>query len=247
MDSTLVIVKDNDVFTTTLIMSKGFEVEHRVILRLFKKFKSDFESIGVIASFVQKPTTPKGGRPTEEICLNEHQAMYMGTLVANNERCRKFKMQLTSQFIKQRSLLMKLLTQKQNAEWLEKRASGKIERRMCTDTIKKFVEYCKEQGSENAEKYYMIISKMENNTLFHLDYIELEIPNIRDAVSGFALDSLKMADHAVARAIDEGMEKKMDYKDIYKLAKTRVEGFSSIIGKTPLSVAICDNSQRRMK
>jgi len=238
MDSPLVIVKNNDVFTTTLIMSKGFEVEHRAILRLLKRYQSDFESIGVIATALQKPTTSKGGRPTEEICLNEHQSMYMGTLLTNTDRCRKFKMQLTEQFIKQRAILMKMLTQKQNAEWLEKRASGKVERRICTDTIQKFVEYCKEQGSSNAEKYYMIISKMENNTLFHLDYLELEIPNIRDVVSGFALDSLKMADHAVARAIEEGMRKNIPYKEVYKLAKQRVEGFASIIGKTPLSVAI---------
>lgn len=235
MREVLVQIIENDVYTTTLTMAKGFGVEHRAILRLLKRYRSEFESVGVIATGLQKPTSQKGGRPTEDFSLNESQALYMGTLLTNTDKAREFKLKLTQEFIKQRTLLMKMLVQRQNSEWLQKRAEGKIERRHCTDVIQKFVIYATSQGSKNAKNYYMAISKMENQSLFYFDYLNLEIPNLRDIVNGFSLSSLQMADHIVGAAIEEGMKKELFYKEIYQLAKSRVEGFASLIGKTPLS------------
>lgn len=241
MSDILVTIQDDDVYTNTLIMSKGFGIEHRSILKMIKRYKSEFEQAGVLRpSGTKRITTKKGGRPTEEVNLNEIQALYLGTLLANTEKSRKFKYQLASEFVRQRKVLMKLITQKQNAEWLEKRNSGKIERRLCTDVIQKFVQYAIDQGSKSAEKYYMALTKMENSSLFNLEYIELGIENLREALSGFALDALKMADVVVGKAIEEGMEKGMHYKNIYKFAKDRVETFAQAIGKLPI---ISDNSR----
>ena len=61
---------------------------------------------------------------------------------------------------------------------------------------------------------------------------------LREVVNGFALDSLKMTDHALRRAINEGIEKKLPYKDIYRLAKNRVENFAAIIGKSLIESVI---------
>lgn len=234
----VIFLKDDDLVAGTWKLSQGFEVEHRALKRLILKYKSDFEELGVVTTPLQQPASKKGGRKVEEYFLNEPQCVYLTTLLTNNPIVRKFKLFLTKEFFRQRKLLAKLLVQKQNAEWLEKRASGKIERRIETDTIQKFVEYAKAQGSQNAEKYYMVISKMENQTLFHLDFVQQKFPNLRDVVDGFALDSLKMADHAVSRAINEGMTENLPYKDIYKLAKQRVETFASVIGKMPIHIGL---------
>ncbi len=40
------------------------------------------------------------------------------------------------------------------------------------------------------------------------------------------------ADDVIEKALREGMDKKMPYKDIYKLAKDRVVSFADIIGKS---------------
>ena len=139
------------------------------------------------------------------------------------------------------------MVQKQNIEWYEKRASGKVERRLETDTIQKFIEYAKDQGSQSAEKYYMVLTKMENNTLFNLALVEQKIPNLREIVEGFALDSLKMADYMVGKALKEGMSKNMNYKDIYQLAKGKVELFAGALGKVPLQMILKDGAQKMIR
>lgn len=238
MDKNLLVIKDNDVFVGTWKLSKGFEVEHRALKRLVKRYQSEFEELGFVATPLQQIDSKKRGRQVEEYLLNEPQATYITTLLTNNSIVRKFKLHLTKEFFRQRKLLALLLVQKQNAEWYEKRASGKIERRLETDAIQEFIEYAKAQGSESADKYYMVISKMENAALFHLELLTQKFPNIRDVVEGFQLDSLKMADRIVGRTLKEGMKNKIPYKEIYQIAKTKVESFAEAIGRSPIQIVL---------
>ena len=62
--------------------------------------------------------------------------------------------------------------------------------------------------------------------------IQEKFKNIRDVLTGQQLQVLRSADQIVIKAIKEGMSKNMNYKDIYVLAKERIEIFSSIIPKT---------------
>ena len=106
---------------------------------------------------------------------------------------------------------------------------GKITRQEETDTIKEFVEYAKLQGSTKAEMYYQNISKMENKGLF---LIEEKFKNIREVLTGQQLQVLCSADQIVINALNDGMKNKMNYKEIYILAKERIEVFASIIPKS---------------
>ena len=54
----------------------------------------------------------------------------------NSETVLDFKDKLTKEFIKQRKLIAHLLTQRQNAAWIEQREQGKLNRREETDVIK---------------------------------------------------------------------------------------------------------------
>jgi len=229
MEQDLIVLQNNEPRAGTLIMSQGFQVEHRALKRLIKKYYSEFETFGVITTALPKLGKKKEGRPSEEFLLNEEQALYLGTLLTNNEPVRKFKRALVKEFGRMKRTIQKILSQKQNAEWLEKREAGKISRREETDTIKKFVEYAKGQGSQSAEKYYMNISKMQNQALF---FLEQKYPNLRDVLSLNQLSTIECADRITSRAIVEGMERLLPYKEIYQLAKARVEGFAEIHGKT---------------
>lgn len=242
--SQIIFVKDNEPYISTWELSKGFEVDHRILKRFVKKYKTDFEEWGTVTHMCNESVEKKRGGQVDEYHLNEEQATFLIMLLKNNPNVIRFKKIMHKEFFKQRKLIAKLMAIKSNAEWLEKRASGKIERRIETDTIQNFVEYAKEQGSCNAEKYYMVISKMENCTVFNLDYVTQKFPNLRDLVNGFALDALKMADHTVARALKEGMAKKMHYKDIYQLAKERVEIFVSAIGRPPIQEVLLQNQKQ---
>jgi hypothetical protein len=73
------------------------------------------------------------------------------------------------------------------------------------------------------------ISTMENKALFLL---EQQYKNLRDMLNIHQLSTVKSADMIVMKALRDGMDKGLHYKDIYKLAKVRVEGFAEVIGKT---------------
>lgn len=234
MKTDLVVVCDKELRAGTHVLSLGFKTEHRALRKLVVKYKTEFEEFGVIASRVQKPTSKEGGRPIEEFLLNENQAMYLGTLLTNNEAVRTFKRKMIAEFARMKRVLQSLASQKQNAEWLEKRNTGKITRRQETDSIKDFVDYATKQGSGSASKYYMNISKMQNKALFVLLQ---EFPNLRDALNLSQLSMAECADRIVSRALREGMDKMMAYKEIYQHAKKQVETFAEIVGKTVVPAA----------
>lgn len=226
--TTLVFLQKDELFVSSWDLSLGFGVEHRAIIKLIKKYKQEFETFGILAPTMQQLRKKKVGHPIQEQFLNEGQAMYLTTLLTNNDTVRKFKMHLTGEFLRQRKLLMQLINNKQNEDWIEARAQNKFQRKETTDVIKLFVEYAKKQGSQNAEQYYCNITKMENQTLVPLEFLQQKFPNLREVVDRYTLDRLKMCDEIVAQALVDGMQKELYYKEIYKLARERVEIYAEL-------------------
>lgn len=231
-NSDLIVVENDEMYVGSWTLAQGFDTEHRYLTRLLNKYQSEFlEFEEKQAAFKRRPVFPKTGSKFDEYLLNEGQAIYLTTLLTNNEKVRKFKRHLTTQFLRQRKILNNILNNRQNSEWLEKRRTGKLDRRVETDAIKEFIEYAKTQGSEHAGTYYINISTMENKALFNLELISFEYKNFRDIVNGLGLDALKIADHIVAKALKDGMTLKMYYKEIFQEAKRRVESFVEVFGK----------------
>ena len=89
---------------------------------------------------------------------------------------------------------------------------------------------------------------MENKALF---IITEKFPNLRNILNGMQLSIVASADIAVAKALKEGMEQELYYKEIYKLAKSRLEKFAEIVGKTLVPVQMellpSDNSHSSEK
>ena len=233
MDKNILVMHDKEPRVGTWTLSQGFQAEHRAVRKLVLKYRLEFEEFGVVASAMQKPTA-KGGRPIDEFLLNENQAMYLGTLLTNSAIVRRFKIELVKQFSNQKQWLQAIAAQQQNAEWLETRKAGKQTRLIATDTIKEFVDYATRQGSRNAEMYYVNISKMENKALF---FLEQKYTNLRDILNIHQLSTVKSADMIVMKALRDGMDRALPYRDIYRLAKTRVESFAEIIGKSLIPAA----------
>ena len=157
----LVILKNNDVFTDSLVIAKGTDNEHKSVVSLLKKYKAKFEKFGDFRFSDLKSTNPKGGRPTRIYFLNEPQATLLITFLDNTDIVVDFKVELVRQFYQMRQLLL----EKQTQLWQDTRTESKINRLMETDEIKQLVEYAKEQGSKNADKYYIIFSKLANKAV----------------------------------------------------------------------------------
>lgn len=110
------------------------------------------------------------------------------------------------------------IVSEKDSKWLGIREDSKKARKYETDQIKLFVEYAKERGSRNADKYYMIFTKLINNKLGFQG-------GQRDNVSQETLLELKSMETLMKMRIRKLMEKDMPYKEIYQDVKMLVAEF----------------------
>ena len=185
---------------------------HRTILENIDKYKSQFESLGQLTFQTQ---LGYNNIPVRFALLNEDQCYFLLTLMRNNNHIVAAKLKLVKAFRDARTQLAKRDIA---------RIEGKQVRHSETDAIRDLVEYARTNGSENADMYYMTITKMTNAAL-----------NIatgqRDNLTVKQLDQIRIAETMVKIAISDGLNAELDYKEIYKLCKERV----SAIAKTLLN------------
>jgi phage regulator Rha-like protein len=222
---TLVEMKGKVLLASTITISEHVKLEHRAVIQLVDKYKSDLEEFGTFTFEMRK----SAGRPIRFAWLNEEQATYLITLMKNSKIVRKFKIKLVKEFSRMRSALSSIAANQKNQEWLEKRERGKVSRLEETDAIKIYVEYAKANGSKNAGKYYTTISTMENKALF---FLEQKFPNVRNALAGHQLETIANADRIVAKQLKKCVDEGRDYHDGYYMARDAIEAFSELIGKS---------------
>lgn len=226
----LVIVVNNEVFTTSKIISEKTNNSVHSVRELIKTYKSDLEEFGVLSFEMRKPDKKsKGGRPQEIYYLNEQQTTLLLAFMRNSEIVVDFKKKLVKEFYKMKKTLQNIYSMRNTDVWVETRQNQKLVRKDETDAIKVFVEYAVSQGSENAKRYYNLITSMENKALF---IVKDKFPNLKDVLTPRQLMNSSVCNEIVINALEEGMERDMHYKEIFKLAKQRVETFASVMPKT---------------
>lgn len=230
MNDLVIMNEEVPVVSTFDLFSLMGYTEHRSLKKVIESNVSDFEEYGVVRFQMQKPNS-KGGRPTKGYLLNEDQFILLVLLARNSPEVVKLKVRVAKEFKRMKQTISNLIAQRQNPDWQNVRSDGKAVYLQKTDVIKEFVDYAKSQGSTSAERYYSNLATMENKALF---FIERKYKNMREIMTIKQLMQIATADDVVEKAIKEGMEAGMDYKDIYKLAKSRVVAFANIIGKSHL-------------
>jgi len=224
--SSLVVMDKNDLFTTSSEIAEGVGNKHHAILQLLEKYKTT-----EILSSIEKTKVKTKGRPLDCYMLTELQATFVITLMKNSPKVVQFKERLSKEFFKQRNALQKIVTQRENEAWKAERADGKQIYMQKTDVIKIFVDYASEQGSKSANLYYMNFAKMENKSLF---LCHQKLKNVREMLNIRQLNQIACADQIIEKAIQNGMDEEMNYKDVYRMAKAGVLEFAELIGTSPI-------------
>lgn len=205
----IVFLKGDDVFTDSQVIAEQTGNQHTSVTRLIRKNAKTFESMGQIRFMDFKSKNPKGGRPSRVYMLNEMQATFLITLLDNTPEVIRFKAALVEQFYKMRQFIL----ERQTIDWQESRRAGKLTRKAETDTIKRLVEYAKEQGSEHSEMLYMTYSKLAN---------KMAGVKSRDEATIRQLNDLTLMENVILHIIDMGIIANKHYKEIYKDCKTRL-------------------------
>ena len=224
----LVELKGNDVFTTSLVIAEGTGVAHRKLKVTIRKYESEIKSFGLLASYGAEST---GGRPEEIYQLNEEQATFLITLLKNTEVVVAFKVELVRQFYSMRRLLLERQTQ----TWQETRYQGKLTRKAETAVIKQLIEHAKEQGSQNADRLYLVYSKLAN---------QMAGIDSRDTATVMQLNNLNVIENIILHCIQLGILEEKHYKQIYQDCKQRLTDYQEIAflnpgkGTAPLKQAL---------
>ena len=208
----LVSIKGNDIFTDSLVISSGTGNEHRATQQLIKTYENDIKDFGKV-TFEMRPL--ESGQKTKVYLLNEPQATFLISLMKNTRVVVKFKKELVRQFYEMR----KFILERQSNEWIATRYQGKLTRKAETGTIKKLVEYAKNQGSTHADKLYLTYSKLANKVAGITD---------RDKATISQLNNLSLIENIILHVVGSGILTDKHYKEIYQDCKKRLEMFKDL-------------------
>ncbi len=212
--------------TTSIDVAENFEKRHDHVLDAIRKIEAgspEFSAPNFRGSFYVGNNGRKS--PMFYITRSGFSILAMGF---TGKKALEWKIKYEKTF----SLMETTLLNQKNLSWQQDRQSGKFARRAETDTVKDFVEYALAQGSTQAPRYYGLITTATYKALF---LIQDKFPgSFRDMLDGAQLLFLGTAEHLAQRAIAEGMEKGLFYKDVFQLAKRRLETLGSAVGITPV-------------
>lgn len=211
----LVYLKNNEAVCDSLQVAEKFHKRH-------DKLVSEIERM--YSGLIGRGCAQNGGYPMFEKTTYIHQQ--------NNQRYPKYIMNrdgfslLVMGFTGKKALEWKLqyinafnqmesfIKEKMTQTWLETRQAGKRTRKAETDTIKKLVEYAKNQGSTHADMLYITYSKLAN---------KMAGIQKRDEATVMQLNNLSLMENIILHVIDTGILTGKHYKDIYKDCKKRLK------------------------
>lgn len=123
----------------------------------------------------------------------------------------------------------RLAKESEDLQWKQARIQSKQVRKDVADIIKQFVDYASNQGSKSADRYYASITKMEYAALELLQFNEKVPTGFRDTLDSMDLSFLMTAEHVAKNALLQGMKERLHYKEIYILAKDKVNSFADTV------------------
>ena len=120
------------------------------------------------------------------------------------------------------------LRNRQEPRWIDGRREGKLSRREETDAVSSFIKYAQGQGSTKGRFYYKHFTNATYKALF---IIADQFPgSFRDLLNTKQLRRLAVAEDLVTEIIIEGMGRGLFYKDIFRVAKKRLEDYAASVG-----------------
>ena len=225
----LIKVINGKVFCTSLDISKEFDIMHLHILEKIRNLTNDLPIVK--SQFIESEFTNERNRKYPMYLMNRDG--YMTLVMELNAKSKESRILLSEKkqmfiqaFNKMEDILLKQQNNKQNLEWNQSREQGKQIRLNLTDTIKEFVDYAFNQGSENAKRYYTSITKMEYKAL---GFIQQAKPNLRYTLDLMQLHQLILAEDLCKRSIEKYMKENLHYKEIYILVKQDIENFAKTL------------------
>ena len=240
----LVILKNSELLTTSLIVSEQLNRTHKGIIQLIREYEKDFFDFGTLTFEMRKSK----GRPTEFVYLNEQHLTFLIMILRVKKKSEKdevleFKKRITKEFFILRKQLLQASVNKQNEEWLKSRCKGKEARKEFTDILKKLLEFTKENDPKSTyvKRPNLLYSNFTRMIYKNLYDIEIKTKNLRDTMTEKQLSILGVAELAALKSIQENLDKNKDAKEIYKITNDKIKNYAEIVGKSKIIDLLISN------
>ena len=205
----LVYLKNDEAVCDSLQVAEKFHKRHADVIRAIENLLKNDSTQNCVRCF--KKTNYKDAK-------NEMRPMYL----MNRDGFTFLVMGFTGKdalewkwnYIKAFNQMESFIKEKATQTWIETRKAGKLTRQAETDTIKKLVEYAKNQGSEHSDKLYITYTKLAN---------KMAGIKKRDEATVAQLNNLSLMEHIILHVIDTGILTGKHYKEIYQDCKRRLE------------------------
>ncbi len=219
--------ENNQLSIESRYIAEVFDRRHDNVLQTIRTLINE----GIISAleFKERVYTSRG-KPLPCFELNESGFLKAMPFIGGSKSKEGQKL-LVDEFFRLRKQLDRQSKERETLAYQVARLSGKDSRGILTDAIQLFVGYAKAQGSNNAERYFSIITTAAYKSML---IIEPLATDIRELLTPIQLSILSTIELTAAQILTEGMEAKLPYKEIYHTIKTALNGFvvekSKILG-----------------
>lgn len=164
-NTSLVLLQNNQLVTTSEIIAQSIEVQHKNTLALIQRYTCELEQLGLLAFQTRVKRADNKGEKTTFALLNEQQATFLISLSRNTPKVVEFKLALTKAFFEAREALNKIKVENK----VEHQSYLKIFKDFClqhnysNEEIKMF-DYLREQALKQGYAIAMSKFEKENNS-----------------------------------------------------------------------------------
>lgn len=210
----LVYLNNDEPVCSSLDVAEKFNRNHKNVLQSIENLIPNIPA-EKSARYFKKSSYKDSKGESRPMYLMNRDGFSLLVMGFNGKKALAWKIQYIDAFNNMEAFIREKSTQ----EWIETRKTGKLTRKSETDVIQQLVEYAKEQGSEHANMLYITYSKLANK----MAGIEK-----RDFATVTQLNNLSLIENIILNQIKIGMQREMNYKDIYKDCKRQLEIFKDV-------------------
>ena len=205
----LIMTSGKEPVIESFVIAQRLGIENKAVNQMLRKYSERFKNKGKV-TFKMSPSA--SGQKRRYALLNEEQCIFLLTLSRNTDKVVEFKDQLSKAFVDAR---IKLALREQGKEY----------RCLCTDAIKRLVEYASVNGSGNADRYYSTFTQMISKALFGSTVVD------KSTLNQHELSSLMSAESIANKVINSMLDTcpDIDYHNVYPAVKTAIEDLAKCL------------------
>lgn len=216
-----------DMRTTSMQVAKRFNKPHAMVIRALKDLRASLAEINHkdVSNYADISYADGMNRMQQGVSMSRDGFTLLAMGFTGKDAL-SWKLKFLAAF---NAMEAKLAKDNDKLEWKAARLQIKQVRASFTNAVKDFVTYAEAQGSTSASRYYGNITKMEYQALGLLELQKSAMGNFRDTLDLIDLSYLQVAEITAKAALENGMEQKMHYKEIYIFAKQKVTEYANSV------------------